>query len=220
MRVGQREVVREQPRLRGRRDPRLDKSAGTAPVVASPRHGRPGARAHGPARTKPPRAADGSVPVVSRSSTAAASQHASASRGRPISTSIRPSTTRASQGRTPRRASGSRCSDSTARHGLRQGFLAPAEAKEHLRALGANAPASGVRRRIAHGRGKRPIHPGQRLGVALLQRQDAPDVSRHVARAPVVFAEQRLMRLERGPKRAFGVGVPAQIRLCRAEAVR
>ena len=48
------------------------------------------------------------------------------------------------------------------------------------------------------------------LVILLLQGQDAADVARDVSHAPVILAEKCQVLLERLPKRAFGVGKPAE----------
>ena len=92
-----------------------------------------------------------------------------------------------------------------------EGLLAPAEAKQHPRALRANpldACVFGAARVPADREG--PIHPRQGLVKVLLQGQDAAHVARQVPHAPMVLTQKRLMLRERLTKRTFGVGKPAE----------
>ena len=109
------------------------------------------------------------------------------------------------------------------RHGSRDGLerlCAPAQTKQDPRALRSHALEAGA---FGFLRGRpnrdRPIHPGQRLVMLLLQGQDLADVARDVPHAPVILAEKCHVLLERLAKRAFGVGMPAERRQRHGEIV-
>ena len=67
--------------------------------------------------------------------------------------------------------------------------------------------------------GNRAIHPGQRLGIPLLQRERATDVSRDVDGAPVAVAEQRPVAVIGCAEGAFGLFMPSEVALRHAEVV-
>ena len=111
------------------------------------------------------------------------------------------------------------------RRNLSQRLSPLVQSKEDVRALRAHEEHARGPSRVVRDLGRvegsnRAIHPGQRLGIPLLQGERAPDVSRDVDGAPVALAEQRQVAVKGGAVGAFGLFMASEVALRHAEVVQ